>query len=108
MTTPKLAPLIVDTLFAEEVDAAQSLTQRRDIRLLCGRLLGATDDQKLIAAKAANDIFPARDSGESLPTCTRKLSPHGWPNRSLMALRTIEIDKNKRDLLLLGAGGGKA
>ncbi len=72
---PEAGALIVDTLFAEEVDAAQSLTQGRDIRLLCGRLLGATDDQKLIAAKAANDIFPARDSGESfadLPESCRR------------------------------------
>ncbi len=37
------------------------LAQGGDIRLLRCRRLGATDDQKLIAAKAANDIFTARD-----------------------------------------------
>ncbi len=30
------------------------------------------DDQKLIAAKAANDIFPARDSGESFADLHQK------------------------------------
>ena len=100
--------LAFDTLFAEEVDAAQSLTQRRDIRLLCGRLLGATDDQKLIAAKAANDIFPARDSGESFADLHQKAVAARMAEPIVNGFETIEIDKNKRDLLLLGAGGGKA
>ena len=72
VTTPEASALIVDTLFAEEVDAAQSLTQRRDIRLLCGRLLGATDDQNsspprrpTISSRRATAVSRCRPAPES-------------------------------------------
>ena len=61
-----------------------------------------------IAAKAANDIFPARDSGESFADLHQKAVAARMAEPIVNGFETIEIDKNKRDLLLLGAGGGKA
>ncbi len=62
---------------------------------------------KLIAAKAANDIFPARDSGESFADLHQKAVAARMAEPIVNGFETIEIDKNKRDLLLLGAGGVK-
>lgn len=68
-------------------------------------MLGTTDDQKLIAAKAANDILTARDGGESFADLYQKAVAARMTEPIVNGFETIEIDKNKRDLLLLGAGG---
>ena len=82
-------------LFAEEVDAAQGLAQDRDIRLLRRGLLGATDDQKLIAAKTTNDILTARDGGESFADLHQEAVAARMTEPIVNGFKTVEIDKNQ-------------
>ena len=93
MTTPEAGALIVRYAVRRGSRRRTGLAQGGDIRpLRCGRL-GATDDQKLIAAKAANDIFPARDGGESFADLHQKAVAARMAEPIVNGFETVEIDK---------------